>query len=182
VALLDDLGVDENIGDSDLLSTRTLALLVAGRPDEAFECASRAWALDPHEIGSRANAACSYSLAAAAVGRAEDAVRVGEEVGRIGGSYLDQLRAHLGRAFGFARQAMDIETRAALGSAHRIAASTEDQLNRSLVKLAEAVIGDARWWEGGPSVAEARGRLAELGAQWEPWESMFRTAVGGRPA
>lgn len=180
VALLDEVGVTEEIGDPDLLSTRALALLIAGRPEDAFGCAQRAWAFDPDEIGTRANAACTYSLIAAAVGRADEAIRIGEEVGRIGGSYVDQIRAHLGRALGFAQKKMDIETRAALGSAHRIAASTEDQVNKGLVRLAEAVVGDIREWEGAAQLVEARGRLSDLGAQWEPWETFFRTAAGAR--
>src|SRR5205814_1068673 len=106
------------------------------RPDEAFECASRAWALDPTETGSRANTACTYSLAAAAAGRAEDAVRVGEEVGRVGGTYLDQLRAHLGRALGFARRAMDIGARAGrLGT-------VDPTYGVHLVPITFALVGD----------------------------------------
>ncbi len=181
VALLDELGVTENIPDPELLSARALSLLIAGRNDEAYDCASRAWAFDPTEVGTRANTASSYALSAAAVGRSDEAVQVGEEVGRIGGSYLDQLRAHLGRALGFARRGADIEARAALGSAHRIAATTEDKLNRAIVSLAEAVVGENRGWEGGPTLPDVRTRLSDLGVNWEPWERFLRTAAG-RPA
>jgi hypothetical protein len=75
---------------------------------------------------------------------------------------------------------MDIEARAAIGSAQRIAAATEDKLNRGLVRLAEAVVGESRRWEGGPGLSDARTRLTELGVNWESWERFFRTAAGGR--
>jgi predicted ATPase/class 3 adenylate cyclase len=175
--ILDELGITDEVADPDLLSTRSMALLVAGRPADAAATASRAWALDPDDIGSRANTGATFALAAAGSGRGADAVRVGEEVGRIGGSYLDQLRAHLGRALGYVQRGMTIEARAALGSAHRIAAGTEDQLNKSIVKLAEAVVSEVRGWEGGPGIAEARMRVTDLGADPASWEAFFRTAA-----
>ncbi len=180
VSILDAAGITNEIGDPDLLSTRALALVVSGRPDEGFAAASVAWSLDPDEIGTRANVASTFALAAAAAGRSADAVRVGEEVGRVAGTYLDQLRAHLGRALGFAQQDMAIEARAALGSAHRIAAATEDQVSKGLVRLAEAVVGEVRGWEGNADVGDARNRLASLDIDFSGWEGFFRTATGPR--
>jgi hypothetical protein len=103
---------------------------------------------------------------------------LGEEVGRIGGSYVDQFRAHVARALGYARRKEDIETRAALGSAKRIADASEDVVSHGLIRLTEAVIGDVLRWEGTPDLDGARHQLMAVGIDAEPWERMLRAAAG----
>lgn len=173
--------LDRSVGDIDeetVLTCRTLALLVSGRESDAYESGQRAWAHNPTDPGERANIASMVSLAAAAVGESEQAVALGDEVGRIGGTYLDQVRAHLGRAFGYGRGGDDERARAAIGSARRIIDTTEDDLHRALVRLAESVLATARGWDDAPSVTESRQALAVLGVMTESWERLFKVAAG----
>jgi class 3 adenylate cyclase/tetratricopeptide (TPR) repeat protein len=158
--------------DSDLLVIQALALFVAGRADEAYDSASRAWSTNPADAGARANYACVLSLTAAAAGKAQDAISAGDEVGRIGGSYLDQIRAHLGRAFGYAQLGEIEKARGAVASARTIAEGTQDDVHRALVRLASAIVDDD------PQDLEiARARLVELEVRPAGWESIFRTAA-----
>ncbi len=176
--ILDKHTPDTETDDPDMLVMRSLAHLVAGQPAEAYECASRAWATDPTEAGSRANYACVRSLAAAAAGHPAEAVAMGNEVGRVGGSYLDQTRAHLGRAFGHAQLGEDEKARGALGSARTIVDATEDDVHRALVRLAQSVVASARGWPDAPDSREAVESLAKLGVGAGAWQSAFQTAAG----
>ncbi|MEX0875325.1 MAG: adenylate/guanylate cyclase domain-containing protein [Actinomycetota bacterium] len=178
LAILDEYGIDAEIGDADMIVGRALAELIAGRPHDAYATATMAWSLDPKDPGARTNTACIYALCAAAAGRPDEAISLGEEVGRIGGSYVDQFRAHVARALGHTQRNEDIETRAALGSAKRIADASEDVVSHGLIRLAEAVIGELRRWEGSPDLAGARHQLMAVGIDAEPWEQVFRVAAG----
>jgi tetratricopeptide (TPR) repeat protein len=160
--------------DPDVLTARAFALLVAGRADEAYECVSRAWATNPTDAGSRANYASMLSLSAAASGRAAEAIAAGEEVGRVGGTYLDQIRAHLGRAFGFAQLGDDRRARSALDSARRIVEPSEDDLHSALVRLATGVVAGVRGWDDAIPVSDALESVARLGVVAEAWEKLFR--------
>jgi hypothetical protein len=184
VSFLDEVGVTEDTDDPDLLAMRALALLVADRVEEAYACASRGWTYDPQDTGTRANVACVYALVAAAAGRPQEAVTVGDEVGRIGGTYLDQTRAHLGRAFGHAALGAGVEARAAMDSARRIADTTDDVLTKALVELAEAILLFESVTMRRPQPAgthelaiEAARRLEELGVKWHSWDRIFRLAA-----
>jgi class 3 adenylate cyclase/tetratricopeptide (TPR) repeat protein len=164
--------------DENVLITRGVVLFVAGRGAEAYEAASAAWATDPTEPGERANFAAVLSLAAAAAGRGLEAVQAGDEVGRVGGTYLDQIRAHLGRALGYAQLGAAVEARSAISSATLIARGTEDEVNRALVDLAHGVVEDALGEDGGPVITEASDRLVELNVKPESWERAMRAAAG----
>jgi tetratricopeptide (TPR) repeat protein len=170
--------------EPDLMVARALALLVSGDGASAYDYARRAWESGPKDPGERANYACVLSLAAAAAGEPAQAIEAGDEVGRAGGTYLDQIRAHLGRAFGYAQLADGEGARAALFSANRIVDATEDELHKALVGLAESVVqlelgGDFAPYA--PPINAPRDRLEELGVAWRPWERAMRLAVtGGR--
>ncbi len=176
IAILDRVGETD---DPDILTARAFALLLAGRFDDSYEAVSGAWATNPTEAGSRANYASMLSLAAAASGRAAEAVSAGDEVGSVGGTYLDQIRAHLGRAFGYAQQDDDVRARSALDSARRISEPSEDDLHRALVRLASSVIGTARGWEDAAPSTDAVEALAKLGVVAGSWETAFRAAAAG---
>jgi hypothetical protein len=172
--------IDEHIGetdDPDVLATRGMALYIAGRGSEAYDCVAKSWATDPSDAGARANYACISSLAAAATGRSAEAVSFGDEVGRIGGSYLDQIRAHLGRAFGYAQLGEDVKAKSAIASARRIVDPSEDEVHRGLVRLAQAVVGTARGWDDAMSVSGPLETLSRLGVTAEAWEKAFRGSV-----
>ena len=166
-----------DLQDEDVFISRGFAHFAAGRPDEAYEYASRAWASDPRDAGPRANYASALSLTAAATGRAEEAVTLGGEVGRLGGTYLDQVRAHLGRAFGYAQLGEDTKARAALDSARRIADSSEDDYHRALTRLAESIVAAERGFADAPATADALAALTKLGVDAAAWEHVFRGAA-----
>jgi class 3 adenylate cyclase/tetratricopeptide (TPR) repeat protein len=158
--------------DPDLLVMRALAHFVAGRGEESYDFASQAWSTNPTDSGARANYACVVSLSAAAGGRPQEAVAAGDEVGRVGGTYLDQIRAHLGRAFGYVQLGEAERARTAIASARTIAEGTQDDLHRALVRLASALVD-----EGSEDLDTARARLTELGVHAESWENAFRVAA-----
>jgi tetratricopeptide (TPR) repeat protein len=174
--ILDELGISDDNDDPDLLAGRSLVLLVSGRYDDAYRTATRALSLDPSGAGSRANVACLLALAAAASGRPREAIEHGHEVGRLGGTYLDQTRAHLARALAYRSTGSETEARTALDSARRIVAATSDEVTKSLVELADAVLvsGDD---EADPRLEAARGRCRRLGVTWESWERVYRAAA-----
>ena len=178
LAIMDEYGIDKDIGDPDVLVGRALAELIDGRTEDAYQTASSAWSLDPKDPGARTNTACIFALCAAAAGRPDEAISAAEEVGRIGGTYVDQFRAHLARALAYARKTQDVETRAALGSAKRIADASDDVVSKGLMRLTEAVVGDVRRWDGTPALDESRHQLLAIGIDAEPWERALREAAG----
>ncbi len=174
--VLDSRVTEEERDDPYVMNARALPLFVAGRSGDAYEQALGAWSTDPTEAGSRANFASMLALAAAAAGRSQEAVTAGDEVGRVGGSYLDQIRAHLGRAFGHTQLSDEAKARSAIASARAIVDTSEDDFHKALVLLAEALVGGCFGGSGGPTVDDARQRLANLNVQAEVWEAAFRKA------
>ncbi len=173
-----------NEDDAALLATTALAQFVAGDIEKAYATASRAWALDPEESGDRAHAGCVRALTAAAVSLADEAIAASEEVLRVGGSYLDRIRAHLARAFATAQLGRDEHVQEALHAAREIVDGSDDEVHKALVRLAEATVVSARGAERGPDaepINASRDRLEELGVSWRAWERAFRlAATGGR--
>lgn len=149
---------------------KALALLVLGRFEEAYEQSTIGMgaADDPP---SRANAACIHAIVAAAYGRGEEAVAAGDEAVAIGGSYLDRIRAHVGRALGYAQLGRAPEASEAAGEARRVADASEDVVHKLLVRLVQATI------DGTEDAAEVRSQLERAGVSAEPWENAFRQAL-----
>jgi hypothetical protein len=110
---------------------------------------------------------CVLSLAAAAAGHADDAISAGDESLRAGGTYLDQMRAHLGRAFGYAQLGEASSSEDALASARTATDATQDDLDRAIVGLASAVLHNA-------DEATYTEDLYKLGVDWQPWARAFR--------
>jgi tetratricopeptide (TPR) repeat protein len=173
-----------DVDDASMLATAALAHLVAGDIGQADDVAARAWDLDPEDPGDRAHAGCVRALAAAAVGRTDEAITTAEEALRVGGTYLDRTRAHLAQAFGHAQRGDNDQVRQALDSAREIVDASEDDLHRALVRLAQAVIAFSRGAEAAPGaepISACRDRLEDLGVSWRAWERAFRlAATGGR--
>ena len=171
--------------EPDILIARALAHFVDGDGAEAYRAAAEAWTSDPKDAGARSNYACVLSLSAAAAGRSREAISAGEEVGAIGGTYLDQIRAHLGRAFGHAQRDEPEHVAAALESARRIADATDDEMHKALVRLAAATIATTRGLEYAPdaeAINDARDRLEGLSIDWRTWENAFRKATTAEPS
>jgi hypothetical protein len=97
---------------------------------------------------------------------------VGDVVGQVGGTYVDQIRAHLGRAFGYAQLGDADRSAYALTSASTIVNATQDQLHKALVGLASAILHNA-------DEASCQDDLRALGVEWEPWARAFRLARNG---
>ncbi|MEX2395068.1 MAG: hypothetical protein WD826_11380, partial [Actinomycetota bacterium] len=190
VELLDASGITDQIDDPDILSGRALALLVAGRPEDAFATSSKAHSLGTDgalsaDVGSRANTLCVYSLTAAATGRTDDAVAAGEEIEHLGGgTYADHVRARLARAFAYTQKGSSELARRCLEDARAIADGTEDDFHRTLVHLAESTIASVRNLDAAPNaepINAVRDRFEALGISWRAWEQVFRLCTtGGR--
>jgi tetratricopeptide (TPR) repeat protein len=152
-------------------------MLVLGRFDEAYEQSSIAWR-EEDDPGGRPNAACIHALCAAAAGHGAEAIEAGEEVARIGGSYLDRIRAHIARALGLAQLGRSDEAIAAVDEARLVANGTDDIVHQLLTRLAEGVIGDIAGSERAHELlADVRLRLREAGISSDPWEHAFRKAA-----
>jgi tetratricopeptide (TPR) repeat protein len=171
---LEIVGDFEKIGETDgsdaipdIDVVIALLYLLAGRPEDAYRRAARAWASNPTDPGERANMGCVLSLAAAAAGHADDAISAGDESLRAGGTYLDQMRAHLGRAFGYAQLGEASSSEDALASARTATDATQDDLDRAIVGLASAVLHNA-------DEATYTEDLYKLGVDWQPWARAFR--------
>src|SRR5581483_4050766 len=171
---LDILRPYESIGESDgsdpipdIDVVIGLVYLLAGRSTDAYDRAARAWASDPADPGERANMGCMLALAAAAAGHPQEAITAGDESLRAGGTYLDQLRAHIGRAFAYAQLGDRSASEDAMASARTIADATQDDLDRALVGLASAVLHNA-------DEASYTEDLRALHVDWEPWMRAFR--------
>jgi class 3 adenylate cyclase/tetratricopeptide (TPR) repeat protein len=158
---------------SDIEVALSLGHLLSGDGEKAYEHATHARAqVNDVDIGDVANVACILSLAAAAAGRPDEALRAGDEVGRAGGSYVDQARAHLGRAFGYAQLGDTERSARALTSAKTIVDGSQDLLHRALVGLASAILHNA-------DEASVQEDLRALGVEWAPWARGFRLARNG---
>jgi class 3 adenylate cyclase/tetratricopeptide (TPR) repeat protein len=177
--------LDENTGpdlanETDLYMARAFAEFVAGNGKNAYEAARLGWDEDPQDPGDRANYACILSLAAAAAGHPTEAIDAGDEVIEIGGSYLDKIRAHLGRTFGHTQLEQSDQSARALESALQIADGTDDDVHKNLVRLAAATIattvGDDYAPEAEP-INVVRDRLEALSIDWRTWENAFRNAT-----
>lgn len=157
--------------------SRALALLMLGRYDEAFEQSSIGWR-EEDAPGDRPNAVCIHALCAAAAGRSEEAVAAGEEVARTGVSYLDHIRAHIGRALALARLGRSDEAAAVIAECRRIANATDDVVHQLLTRLAEGVLDDTGGSQRAQElIQDVRLRLSEAGISAEPWEQAFRKAA-----
>jgi class 3 adenylate cyclase/predicted ATPase len=149
-----------------------LVRLLHGDVDEAYRRAARAWSSDPDDPGERANIACVLSLAAAAAGRPRDALAAADEALGTGGTYLDRLRAQIGRAYAHAQLGESAAAEDAMASARAIVEETQDDLNRALVGLASAVLHNA-------DETSYEEDLRALGVDSVPWMRAFRCARRG---
>jgi tetratricopeptide (TPR) repeat protein len=172
-ASIEGLADYEAFPDSNVQVALALAHLLAGNAEKAYEHAMTARThTNDVDAGEVANVSCVLSLAAAAAGRPDEAIAAGETVGRVGGTYLDQSRAHVGRAFGYAQLGDTERASQAMTSAKTIVQTTQDSLDRALVGLAAAVLQDS----GG---GDDRDALELLGIEWRPWEDAFRRMLTG---
>lgn len=179
LSMLDRAGASSTgfLGDQFSLASRALALFVGGHFEEAYEAASKSWSI-PEDPGPRANAGCILALCASAAGHPEESLEVGDEVGRLGGTYVDQVRAHIGRALAYARMNRAGEAEVAATSARTHADASEDLVHSALAELTEAIVYEAVGRAEPEAVDHARTRLNDLGVNPDPWERSLRAAAG----
>ena len=105
---------------------------------------------------------------------------MGDEVGRVGGTYLDQIRAHLGRAFGFvaARRRREGTRRAGVGAADR---GRHRGRLPSRARPPRRGHRRRRSWDGHDADTRrgrVRDRLSKLGVDAIVWQRVLRSAAG----
>jgi tetratricopeptide (TPR) repeat protein len=157
---------------------RALALLQLGRMREAEETAEAVFGLDL-DPGERSYANAIATLTRAAAGRLEDAVAAAESLGPQDGSYLDRVRAHMGRGLAYAQLGRRFACRGAFDAALEIVDGTSDQLHQALVRLARGLAFESLGMpESGEGVTGAREKLRRLGVVHDGWDVALRLCVG----
>jgi hypothetical protein len=167
-------GIAEQIVANDTIRTLGLAMLQAGRTDEALaQMADLDGAGSPSEHAD----AGALALALAASGRGDEVAEPSAEWLRAG-TYLDRLQHRVG--FAFARlQAGAPDAVEAFDAVVADADLTESRLDQAIVRLARA----HAWRALGRDDAEeafqdARSRLAAVGTEALGWERVFVMASG----
>ncbi len=168
-------GIDDSSFGTDTPRALGLALLQAGRTDEAIARLSQ---LDRDGKAGYADAA-ALALAFAAAGRADDVAALVERA-FDNGTYLDQLQ--LGMADAFARlQRNDPGAADAFDSLVATADATESRLDQAIVSLARS-----QAWRtlGRPDLEdverEANARLETIGVPLTGWSTVFSLAARER--
>ncbi len=183
-ALDDDrLGVAANfrwdepaaIGQVDVGAAVAVALAQLGRVDEAAAAIEPVMTADEATGGVWAAAAL-----VGAVRRDADAVREAAEQVRSNHAttYLDRVDAFI--AEGLSAAAAGDRSFGAFASARDLLSTTEDELTRATVALAESIARGALGDESADTVArEAKERWEQLGVDPAGWRRLFQVAVEG---
>lgn len=167
----------QGMGDHEIASIVGVALLQSGRVDDAVVLLERAGLRHPDRPALRA----ALALAAAAVGRAEDARTHAAVVAATDwATYLDRVHALVGLACAEARAGDAPAALSAVDEAAVIADATDDVLTRGIVALARARVLDAAGSDQGADVAlaDADALLTRVGSDAAGWDHLFRLAAG----
>jgi tetratricopeptide (TPR) repeat protein len=122
----------------------------------------------------------ALALAYVADGSVDRALEAADEVdAHDRSSYLDRLTAGIARALALSRRGDVAASVAAFDQVRAAADATEDRISQTLVRLAGATAATARGDADAASLlADAEGRLAELGLSDTSWRQAFALAVG----
>ena len=130
--------------------------------------------------GPAVAAGAALALAYDACGRADDAVRVCDELSDKAVTYLDHLQLALARGFAQVQLGDTAGAEQCFWRGLEIADRTESRLDQAVARLARA-----RAWaamgrgDAGDAEHEAAARLEALGVDAAGWETTFRMAVAG---
>jgi class 3 adenylate cyclase/tetratricopeptide (TPR) repeat protein len=165
-------GISEQIVANDTVRTLGLAMLQAGRVDEALAQMER---LEGSGGPSEHADAAALALALAADGRGDEiAAPLAEHM--HAGTYLDRLQLCLGRAFGLLQARSDD----AVGAFEALVADadgTESRLDQALVRLARAHAWRALGREDADAASrDAESRLHSMGTSSAGWARVFSLA------
>ncbi len=155
---------DRGAGAHDITVLRSIALLQAGRLDEALLALDQAEQMRP---GSPFGAAAA-AFAAVVDRRPDDALALAAQIAATrGATYLDRIYGTIAEAAAH-RQLGDLEEcRWALDSAATMAGGSSDIVARAIVELARAAL------DGGDPPPAAEGELALVG-----WRRLIRSLAG----
>ena len=169
------------LGDTELRTARGLALMQAGRIQEAIALLESEVVVDKHtDTGGVPNLVATRALAQASAGQAELAL---ESAARAtawepAGTYRDNVIADLARAFACAQLGRLDHAEEALADATAETGATDDRLTWALVRLAA---GRLRTAAGDPSGAAqavaALTDLSDMDANYDGWDNVFRAAA-----
>ena len=165
-------GISEQTVANDSVRTLGLAMLQAGRVDEAL---AQMRNLDGTGGPSEHADAAALSLAFAADGRGAEIPEPSPDKIHAG-TYLDHLQLCLGLAFG-RLQTGAADTTAAFDSLVAVADDTESKLDQTLVRLARAYAWRALGRADADDVwDDAHARLAAIGTDASGWARVFDLA------
>jgi class 3 adenylate cyclase/tetratricopeptide (TPR) repeat protein len=165
-------GISEQIVANDTIRTLGLAMLQAGRVDEALAQMERLEG--PGGPSEHADAA-ALTLALAAAGRGDELEALTPD-DIDAGTYLDRLQLCAGRAFARLQMGAD-DTVEAFDALVADADDTESRLDQALVRLARAHAWRALGREDADAAArDAETRLAAIGTATPGWNRVFTLA------
>ncbi|MDP1819504.1 MAG: adenylate/guanylate cyclase domain-containing protein [Acidimicrobiales bacterium] len=126
------------------------------------------------------NAHSALALALAADGQVARALAAADEVERHErSSYLDRIIAGVARGFAHERRGDHAASLAAFDQVRAAADATEDRVSGAVTALADAMAASARGEaDAAQRMAEADGRLADLGLADTGWRRAFSLALG----
>jgi tetratricopeptide (TPR) repeat protein len=122
----------------------------------------------------------ALALAHAASGAIDDALAEADAVdGHERSSYLDRITAGIARGLALARHGDAAAATSAFDQVTAAADSTEDRVSQALVRLADATAASARGEaDAATRMADAEGRLAEIGLTESGWRQAYTLAMG----
>ncbi len=168
---------DEGVGFADWIATRALMLLQLDRVDEAVQMLERPYRLADND-GSAMNLGGRLALAYAMGHRADDALRVIEEIqDRAGGTYSDRLTALWAESLARLQSGRG-DARAAVDAAHAIATATDAPVEHAIAALARAHVLEALGVDDAAAAREdAQRQLDALAITGAGWNRIFDRAV-----
>jgi len=173
-------GESQALGVDELRTITGLALVQAGRADEAVELLEEAHRASLEE-GRGAAAGAARALALDAVGRADEARALCEELRDDAVTYLDAMQTELALGFALVQQGELEPARTAFDRAVAFVDAGESRLDQAVARLARAVATETAGAADAPAARrEAGTRLDALGIEAPGWETAFALAARGR--
>jgi tetratricopeptide (TPR) repeat protein len=158
---------------------RAVAVLQKGNAREAASALEAVHATTSEE-GPGAAAGAALALAYDACGRAEEALRLGDDLADRAVTYLDHLQVALGRAFALVQLGDLPGAEQSLWRALEIADRTDSRLDQAVARLARAQAWKAMGRDDADEAArEAAARLEGLGLEVPGWRTAFTMAATG---
>jgi tetratricopeptide (TPR) repeat protein len=158
---------------------RAVAVLQGGNAREAASALEAVHATMTEE-GPSVAAGAALALAYDACGRAEEALRLCDDLADRSVTYLDHLQVAMGRAFALVQLGDRPGAEQSLWRALEIADRTDSRLDQAIARLARARAWEAMGRADADEAAhEAAARLESLGLDAPGWNTAFTLAATG---